>query len=117
MNKEEVDIDIVIANEEARTSAGALALERADCICFIGAKQEDTVGLSSSKIVEKLINDVQNGELNSGNTANSFSAYFGNYKYQYDQYNDKMRWVSLSGDSAGLRADTNGKLQPIMRFP
>lgn len=30
MNKEEVDIDIVIANEQARVAAGTLASDRAD---------------------------------------------------------------------------------------
>ena len=84
-NKEEVDIDIVIANEKARSASGKLALERADCIAFIGSKFEDVVGLPSAKIVENLIDDVLAGELNSGNTANSFCATFGNYKQQYDQ--------------------------------
>jgi len=109
-NKEEVDIDIVIANEQARVAAGALASERGDCIAFIGAKFEDVVGLPSAKIVENLIADVLNGELNNASTANSYCATFGNYKYQYDKYNDKFRWVSIAGDVAGLRADTNTSL-------
>jgi hypothetical protein len=91
MNKEELDIDIVIANEQARVAAGKLASKRADCLAFSGAKFEDVVGLKSTKIVENLIADVQTGELNSGNTVNSFNAFFGNYKYQYDKFNDKMR--------------------------
>jgi len=109
-NKEALDIDIVIANEQARVAAGELASNRADCICFIGARFEDVVGLPSAKIVENLINDVMNGELNSGNTANSFNAFFGNYKQQYDKFNDKTRWISVAGDVAGLRASTNTKL-------
>ena len=109
-NKEEVDIDIVIANEQARVAAGALASERGDCIAFIGAKFEDVVGLPSAKIVENLIADALNGELNNASTANSYCATFGNYKYQYDKYNDKFRWVSIAGDVAGLRADTNTSL-------
>jgi len=84
-NKEEVDIDIIIANEQARISSGTLASERADCIAFIGAKFEDVVGLPSAKIVENLIADTMTGELNNSGTANSFCATFGNYKQQYDQ--------------------------------
>jgi len=80
------------------------------CIAFIGAKFEDVVGLPSAKIVENLIADVLNGELNNASTANSYCATFGNYKYQYDKYNDKFRWVSIAGDVAGLRADTNTSL-------
>jgi len=109
-NKEEIDIDIVIANEQARVQAGTLASERADCIAFIGAKFEDVVGLPSAKIVENLIADAMTGELNNGGTANSYCATFGNYKQQYDKFNDKMRWVSVAGDVAGLRADTNTSL-------
>ena len=109
-NKEEVDIDIIIANEQSRVAAGVIASERRDCIAFIGSKFEDVVGLPSAKIVENLIADVSTGELNNGSTANSYCAYFGNYKQQYDKFNDKMRWVSIAGDVAGLRADTNTKL-------
>jgi len=109
-NKEELDIDIVIANEQARVAAGTLASDRADCIAFIGAKFEDVVGLPSAKIVENLIADAMTGELNNGGTANSYCATFGNYKQQYDKFNDKMRWVSVAGDVAGLRADTNTSL-------
>ena len=109
-NKEEIDIDIVIANENNRVVAGKLASERADCIAFISSKFEDMVNLKSTIIVEKLIDEVNTGEMNTAETANSFSAYFGGYKYQYDKYNDKYRWVSIAGDVAGLRADTNSQL-------
>lgn len=109
-NKEDIDVDIVIANEAARVVAGKLASERADCIAFIGARFEDVVGLKSTAVIEKLILDVTTGELNNSSVANSFSAAFGNYKYQYDKFNDKFRWVSVAGDVAGLRADTNSKL-------
>jgi len=81
-----------------------------DCIAFIGAKFEDVVGLQSAVIVENLVKDVMNGDLNAAATATSFCAFFGNYKQQYDKFNDKMRWVSVAGDVAGLRADTNTKL-------
>jgi hypothetical protein len=109
-NKEELDIDIVIANEQARVAAATLASERADCIGFLGASYDEVVGLPSAKIVENLNNVVLTGELNNGAVANSFNAFFGNYKYQYDKYNDKFRWVSVAGDVAGLRSDTNTKL-------
>lgn len=109
-NKEDIDVDIVIANEQARVVAGTLASERADCIAFIAPRFEDIVGLKSAVIVQNLVADVLDGELNTGGTANSFSAYFGNYKYQYDKFNDKFRWVSVAGDIAGLRADTNTQL-------
>lgn len=36
----------------------------------------------------------------------------GNYKYQYDSYNDVYRWVPLNGDSAGLMARTDEEEHP-----
>jgi len=108
-NKEELDVDIIIANEQARVASGKLAYDRGDCIAFIGAKFEDIVNLKANKIVENLISDVNDGELST--LSNSFCATFGNYKYQYDKFNDKYRWISLAGDVAGLRADTNTNLQ------
>ena len=80
-----ITVDIVIGNEAARIAAGKLAYERADCIAFLGSTFSEVVGLSSSKIVENLTNTVLTGELNNASTANSYNAFFGNYKQQYDQ--------------------------------
>jgi phage tail sheath protein FI len=35
-----------------------------------------------------------------------FCVLIGQYKYQYDRYSDKNRWVGIQGDIAGLRAQT-----------
>lgn len=103
-NKEEVDIDIVIANELCNPQAVNLAADRADCIAFIGAKAIDSICNKSGTAVNNLIDYVSTGELN---FESSFSAFFGNYKYQYDKFNDVYRWVNIAGDVAGLRADTS----------
>jgi len=36
----------------------------------------------------------------------------GNYKYQYDKYNDVFRWLPLNGDIAGLCARTDNTNDP-----
>jgi hypothetical protein len=105
-NKEEVDIDIVIANELCNPQAILLAKDRSDCIAFIGAKAGDAICNKSAIAVNNLIEYVTVGELN---VESSFAAFFGNYKYQYDKYNDVYRWVNIAGDVAGLRADTSTK--------
>ena len=74
------------------------------CIAFIGANYGDTVGKKSSDAVAKLIEWRTTGSLNF-NTM--FVAAFANYKYMYDRYNDKNRWVNIAGDVAGLRSATN----------
>lgn len=103
-NKEEIDVDIIIANElDGGSSAQNISKTREDCISFIGANYEDCVGLKSSVATLKLIDWRVGGDVS---TDNMFATVFGNYKYQYDQYNDVYRWVNLAGDIAGLRAQT-----------
>lgn len=108
---EGLDIDYIIANETARTAAGSLAQNRQDCLAVIGAKY-DIVGQKSTKIVELLLDDVNQGEIASGSTRNSYCAYFGNYAQIWDQYNDKYRWISVAGMVAGKRAQTTYELYP-----
>lgn len=108
---EGLDIDYVIANELVRTAAGELAVSRGDCLAIIGANYE-IVGQKSTKIVELLLDDVNNGEIASGSTRNSYCAYFGNYAQIWDTYNDKFRWISVAGMVAGRRAKTTYDLQP-----
>lgn len=104
-NKEELDIDIVIANElDNGVSAKNLVDARLDCIAFLGATYADTVGKKSATAVANLIAYRQSG---SWNYNNMFVVAAGNYKYQYDRYNDKYRWINIAGDIAGLRAQTS----------
>lgn len=104
-NKEELDIDIVIANElDSGASAKNLCDTRKDCIGFIGANYGDTVGKKSADAVSALIAWRQTGSINYNNM---FVVACGNYKYQYDRYNDKYRWINIAGDIAGLRAETS----------
>jgi hypothetical protein len=54
-NKEEIDIDIVIGNEANPYAAFDLADGRKDCIAFVGARYEDTVGKTASNAVDLII--------------------------------------------------------------
>jgi len=103
-NKEAIDIDIVIANEsDGGLSAKNLVITRADCMGFMGAVSADCVGQKSAIAVSNLVN----WRKNIINYDSDFMVACGNYKYQYDRYNDKYRWVNIAGDIAGLRAQTN----------
>jgi hypothetical protein len=104
-NKEEVDIDIVIANElDNGDSAKNLAETRLDCIAFLGAKYSDCVGQKAASAVSNLVTWRKTGDANFNSM---WVVACGNYKYQYDRYNDKNRWVNVAGDIAGLRAQTS----------
>lgn len=91
-NKEEVDVDIVIGNElDSGLSAKALVDVRKDCIAFIGANREDTVGLKASDIVSKLVAWRKTGALNYNDM---FVVAAANYAYVYNKYLDKYVWIN-----------------------
>lgn len=41
--------------------------------------------------------------------ASSYAAIYGNWKYQYDKFNDVYRWIPISGDAAGIYARTDNQ--------
>lgn len=44
--------------------------------------------------------------------SSSYAHFDSNWKYVYDRYNDKYRWVPCSGDSAGIYSATHTTLDP-----
>ena len=106
-NKDEIDIDIIIANElDNGLSAKNLAEKREDCIAFMGipyAYNNDILTVSK-KTADATANIVK--YRNSINYNSMWISLVANYKYQYDRYNDTYRWVNVAGDVAGLRAES-----------
>ena len=103
-NKEEVDVDIVIANElDGGMSAKSLVDTRLDCIAFIGANYADCVGKKATIAISNLV-AWRNGSLNFNNM---FCVACANYVYMYNKYLDKNVWVNVAGHIAGLRAQTS----------
>ena len=107
LNKEEIDIDIIIANENNALAAINLAEARKDCIAFVGATYGDTVGKTASDAVSALIDWRTTGELN---VNSSYVVAGANYMNVYDKYADRYRWINVAGTIAGLRAQTNTNL-------
>ena len=76
---------------------------RKDCVAFISpvtADNEVIIG-SGSDATDQII--AFRNELPS----TSYAVMDSGFKYQYDRYNDKYRWVPLNGDVAGLCARTD----------
>lgn len=109
-DKESIEVDVLIANEETPKYVAELAKSRGDCIAFIGAPYELTVGLKTTEIIDNLVDYIA-GAYGDLNIENSYATFFGNYLYIYDKVNDKMRWVNAAGATAGLRAKTNTDFQ------
>lgn len=103
-NVEELDVDIIIGNEEDDGNSQIdLQAKRKDCIQFYGSPYE----VSTHKKATEAVQSIEDWRNNSLGWNSMFACVQGNYKYQYDRYNDKNRWLNLQGDIQGLRAQTN----------
>ena len=76
-----------------------------DCVAFISPLSSDVtdlVGNSTGQLAAIL--DFEATDIN---RSTSYAVMDSGWKYQYDRYNDKFRYVPLNGDVAGLAARTD----------
>ena len=84
------------------------AEERKDCVvCVSGQFNRIILGKSDTDAMVSEMIAWRGGILDS-----SYAIMDGNFKYQYDPYNDTYRWITLSGDVAGLMARTDAEYKP-----
>jgi phage tail sheath protein FI len=107
-NAESVDISLVISGPAGQTLADSLismAETRKDCVVFLSPEKADVVDNAGSEVTDvKAYRDTL--------TSTSYAVLDGNWKYQYDKYNDVYRWIPLNGDVAGLCARTDLERDP-----
>jgi phage tail sheath protein FI len=107
-NSEEVDISLLIsgpATQTVATSVLSIANQRKDCVAFISPLKADAVdSINMDKIIE-----YRNNLLSAGS---SYGVMDSAWKYQFDKYNNKYRYVPLNGDIAGLCARTDSIRDP-----
>jgi hypothetical protein len=107
-NAETYDISLVVAGKASATTAAYIinnvAETRKDCVVFASPQNVSTgepiIG-SSNDLADDLI------AYRALLPSTSYAVLDSGYKYQYDRYNDKYRWVPLNGDVAGLCARTD----------
>ena len=107
-NAELYDISLVMAGKASSTVATSIINNicetRLDCIALVSPENNTTgdiiIGSTSTEITA--INTYRNALPSS-----SYAVLDSGYKYQYDRYNDKYRYVPLNGDVAGLCARTD----------
>ena len=107
-NPEQIDVSILIAG---RTNGGShgealanyiidnLAEVRRDLVVTISPAQADVVNNPFQQATDLL-------QFRDALRKTSYAMVSSAYKYQYDRYNDKYRWVAGCGDDAGLIART-----------
>jgi len=107
-NAEEIDISFILQGKAIGGTNGSgianyilsnIVEYRKDCMLFISPSYDAVVTPAS---VEVKLNNI----ISFRNTVQNSSYWFmdSGYKYRYDKYNDKYRWVPLNGDIAGLSA-------------
>ena len=105
-NDEEVDINLIVTGS-ADVSMGTWIVQniadvRKDCIAFISPQEADAKDAAPATTIVA----------NKAAIASTYAVMDGNYKYQYDKYNDVFRWLPLNGDIAGLCARTDNTNDP-----
>ena len=103
-NAEEIDVNLLITGSPANYATDTLAVislatTRKDCVVFV-----------SPALDSQTADDVVSDRENFGSS--SYSVMDSGWKYQYDKYNDKYRWVPLNADIAGLCARTDDIADP-----
>ena len=110
LDTEETEVDFVLMGGSMGTEADtlakaqkavAIAAGRKDCVAFVSPYKGNQIGTGGSALssVQQRTNT-----LNFFNsvTSTSFAVLDSGYKYMYDRFNDKYRWVATNGDTAGL---------------
>ena len=84
-----------------------LAEQRLDCMAFVSPPRDCVIGLpNSGEIVNKTV------EFFDKLSSSSYVVFDNNYKYVYDKYNDKYRYLPMNADIAGLTLETAVQAEP-----
>ena len=108
-NPEAIDISLIMTGA-ANTVVSEHVIEniadtRRDCVAFISPKFTDVVDNYGNE-VEDIIATRNNYN------STSYAVMDGNWKYQFDKYNNVYRWLPLNGDIAGLCVRTDFERDP-----
>ncbi len=86
----------------------SIASSRKDCIAFVSPHKGNQIGvngaLSSTQQKQNTVNFFN------GLTSTSYAVFDSGYKYFYDRFNDKYRYIACNGDVAGLCVATSATL-------
>lgn len=109
-NAEKYDISLILTGAVNPTVAkfvvNSVADVRKDCVAFISPSTA-AGGVITGATVAAILADTIDYRVTDLNVDSSYAVLDSGWKYQYDRYNDKYRWVPLNGDIAGLCARTD----------
>ena len=110
-NKDEIEVDYIIMGPGGATLADSqakanyvisLANSRKDCVATVGPHRSDLVGVTNANTqTDNLVNYF------SSLSSSSYAVFDSGYKYTYDRFNNKFRYIPCNADVAGLMTRTN----------
>ena len=110
-NADEIQVDYMImgpgCTDQSDTQAKAqyvisLAEARKDCVATVGPHRSDIVGVTNS--TNQTTNLIK---YFSSLSSSSYAVFDTGYKYTYDRFNNKFRYIPCNADVAGLMTRTN----------
>lgn len=113
-SSEAVDVSIIITGKSIGGANGEglgnyiidnIAETRKDCVVVISPALNDVVN-NPYQEAEAIV------EFRDSLRSTSYAILDSGYKYQYDRYNDKFRWIPLNADVAGCMARTDFDRDP-----
>ena len=117
LDTEESVVDFILMGGsmalESETKAKAskvisIATARKDCVAFVSPHKGTQVGTSGALTTsQQKVNTIN---FFNGLTSTSYAVFDSGYKYFYDRFNDKYRYIPCNGDIAGLCVATSSTL-------
>ena len=108
-NDELYDISLIPLGAASATVANyaisSVAEVRRDVIVFASPTQANVVNNSGDEAADIVT-------FRETLTSSSYAVLDSGWKYQYDRYNDKYRWIPLNGDTAGTAVRTDFQADP-----
>ena len=116
LDTEETEIDFVLMGgsmtSETDTKAKAtkviaIAAGRKDAIAFVSPHKGNQIATSGNTALTSTQQKENTLAFFSGLTSTSYAVFDSGYKYVYDRFNDKYRYIPCNGDVAGLCVATS----------
>ena len=113
---ESEDVDFLLSGPAGASETAGLAKithliniceQRKDCMAFFSPLRANIIGRTDGDEITKEIVEYFDKA-----NASSYAVFDSGYKYMYDKYNDKFRYVPCNGDTAGLVLDTTLTEEP-----
>jgi hypothetical protein len=100
-----IDVSLIMTGDAEPATAlyaiNSVAEVRKDCVVFVSPA---LANVTSATPADSVVNYRKNAL---ANVSSSYAVMDSGWKYQYDKYNDKYRWIPLNGDVAGLCVRTD----------